>query len=501
MALLLTGWSTGAAFAQNQLTIEVKHPSVVSSGSEVPVDVIVTSVVSVPLNDLELSVSSSADLVLGAAGDGWTCTATDPRQRRCVGGVAGDQSTGVRVTMLASSTSRETALHVSAWSPTRGHLGGASVSIDTSPAPSRSDLSLVLSAPLVEVPFGSDFRVHGLVRNHGTDTAQGAWVHGTRDEGVAAVSSGWNCLDLERGFACRTDAIAPGETRELVLDLPGSDVPFVAEIPAAVAGFNLFDPQSLNNAAELAITYGTTEQFERVMFPIALPPTTGALGSRWVTEYSMVLEGAESIEIFPYISECQICTCFTPPTHPLSPGGNAYVQLPMSPYSTHPAMFYYFQKKPGHTVHFQLRTRDVSRSIENWGTELPVVMEDDFRSGSIQLLDIPTAADFRQLLRVYSPAQSPSVTVTFHSMLPPYERLATRQMTLAAQPPAYSQYLEVPHFPSYAQLSLAEVPELVGHQRVRIEITPTSSDRIWAFVSITNNQTQLVTTVTPQRIP
>jgi hypothetical protein len=42
----------------------------------------------------------------------------------------------------------------------------------------------------------------------------------------------------------------------------------------------------------------------------------------------------------------------------------------------------------------------------------------------------------------------------------------------------------------------------VAHPRVRVEATPTfiPAPPVWAFVSITNNTTQQVTTITPGRL-
>ena len=54
---------------------------------------------------------------------------------------------------------------------------------------------------------------------------------------------------------------------------------------------------------------------------------------------------------------------------------------------------------------------------------------------------------------------------------------------------------------AYAQLSLGSLPEMQGRDRIRIEVTPlTSGLRLWAFVSVTNNETQHVTVVAPQAV-
>jgi hypothetical protein len=55
-------------------------------------------------------------------------------------------------------------------------------------------------------------------------------------------------------------------------------------------------------------------------------------------------------------------------------------------------------------------------------------------------------------------------------------------------------------FPGYAEIGfVASLPELRDSALVHIELAPLSPEqRIWAFVSVTNNETQHVTTISPQ---
>ena len=67
-------------------------------------------------------------------------------------------------------------------------------------------------------------------------------------------------------------------------------------------------------------------------------------------------------------------------------------------------------------------------------------------------------------------------------------------------PPPYLREgsLELPLQPGYAELSLREVAELAGHESIWLTVESTSSNNIWAFVSITNDATQEITVVTPR---
>jgi hypothetical protein len=52
--------------------------------------------------------------------------------------------------------------------------------------------------------------------------------------------------------------------------------------------------------------------------------------------------------------------------------------------------------------------------------------------------------------------------------------------------------------PAYAQVSISDLPEVRGVETIRVEISPqTPGMRYWAFVSVTNNETQHVTNIAP----
>ena len=107
---------------------------------------------------------------------------------------------------------------------------------------------------------------------------------------------------------------------------------------------------------------------------------------------------------------------------------------------------------------------------------------------------------FRSMLRVYDvdARDNAIVEVRFYT-LTTNELLATTRSSLVSRTPA-SQF-PVPFYPGYAQLSAFEtlLPKPVGTTALRIEIVPvTPGLRYWAFVSVTNNETQHFTTITPQ---
>jgi len=135
------------------------------------------------------------------------------------------------------------------------------------------------------------------------------------------------------------------------------------------------------------------------------------------------------------------------------------------------------------TVFANSRIRDLSRSAQTAGTEIPVVRENDFRD-RVRLLNVPTGANLRGLLRVWTtgePANSFFLSAdqvpTFAPINPP---LAPVQGGLR-----YGTY----DFSGFLGTSIDHLDLSIG--------VPNGT-RVWAMVSITNNDTQQVTVISPQ---
>lgn len=235
-------------------------------------------------------------------------------------------------------------------------------------------------------------------------------------------------------------------------------------------------------------SFGQT--LESVLIPIALEePVPGAFNSLFKTEVWVVNTGTAAIKMAP---QCQIvCEDIE-----LSPGAARL----------NGAVVHYAREagRPFARVHLvagspdnltvTARVQDISRQAQTWGTELPVVRQTDLRS-SLNLVDIPTDIRFRQTLRAYSfsPTQ---VRLRIFSLptdaVSPGSVLVDEVTQLASTAASSVGYFQV--------LNLVDAyPQLLTAPRLRIEISSMSNERIWAFVSITNNETQHITTITPQK--
>jgi hypothetical protein len=140
-----------------------------------------------------------------------------------------------------------------------------------------------------------------------------------------------------------------------------------------------------------------------------------------------------------------------------------------------------------------LRIVDLSRSATAAGTEIPVVRDRDLHSSTIHLLNIPTDARFRLALRVFEMNLDRAQFAVRIFDQTTNGLLAARNITTS---------LNVP--PGEFTPGFAEMPDLLSgvatpQSQIRVEIEPlTSGAASWAYVSITNNESQQITLVTPQ---
>jgi hypothetical protein len=168
--------------------------------------------------------------------------------------------------------------------------------------------------------------------------------------------------------------------------------------------------------------------------------------------------------------------------------------------------FLYVPEARDGEVDLTMRVRDVSRDAEGFGTEVPVVPQEDFKT-SIRLLDVPTDPRFRTLLRLYGDSEiAREVTVTVYPMSG--NQVLSQRVVWLEEGQGLWDHHDFPFVAAYTRLDpLTDAVRASGHARVRIHIDGMVVSRadpplirpVWGFLSITNNVTQQVTTVTPSR--
>lgn len=220
----------------------------------------------------------------------------------------------------------------------------------------------------------------------------------------------------------------------------------------------------------------------RLLIPIA-SSGPGAFESQWVTD--LAIHNASEEIVYP---EGPFCNPFI-----LAP----CIQYFIDPHTTghhqlypigQPGAFIYLPRRLAADIDIQLRVQDLSRQAETWGTAIPVVRDTDFR-GIVRLHAIPTDGRFRDTLRIYGSVTGGVAKVRVIDETNGAVLGSTEVNVAASQDPT--------SYPPFGQIvSLRDTfPQIAGHDLVGVEI---ESPLIWAFIAVTNNETQHVTVIAPQ---
>ncbi len=254
--------------------------------------------------------------------------------------------------------------------------------------------------------------------------------------------------------------------------------------------------------------YVSPLEYETILLPsLTNSVISGAFGSRWKIEHNVYNGNGITLRApADYMHHIDLC--------PILCGDQS--QLPAGTVTPVPTFFGIQPPPPNWILHvrrevadalaFSMRVRDLSKQGDDWGAEIPVVRSRDFKT-TIQLVDVPLQARFRQTLRVYAMPQRLTccgpAAVRFYSASGALLFETTAQ--LQPMPNAIGGFetpsLGSPDFPvqpeGFELDALGAIPELAGNDSVRIEITTPALRQLWAYVAVTNNSTQHVTLVSP----
>ena len=217
--------------------------------------------------------------------------------------------------------------------------------------------------------------------------------------------------------------------------------------------------------------------FDRVLIPV-IYNGPGQKGSRWATDLWIMNGGNYSIPFLrgpvPQLDAEQIADYSVN-------APNGYILYPV--------------RDSTKDLAINVLARDLSRQGEALGTEIPVVRERDFEDRRILLMNIPSDPQFRVTLRAYALDELPLDSRMNYWI---YDHETGAQVAfgiLRLEPPASEH---TPYSGTIGDL-LAAHPEIVNKGRLRLSISPlrAESGRFWAFVSVTNNETQHVTVISP----
>lgn len=240
-------------------------------------------------------------------------------------------------------------------------------------------------------------------------------------------------------------------------------------------------------------------EYSRVLLPLYLDqPLPGALGSSWTTEFAV--HNPTNREW--HLEYCRFESCFLDsrsdenltsgetqtalPERLLRPEPGRGIVMWFKPVGSDPVA-------PTDALSVQLRAKDLSRQERSAGTEIPVVREAAFRTSTVRLLSVPVDGRFRAMLRIYDvDLDQASFAVRIFDETTG-ARVSETVVVATLSRPQSARFRFDPAYAQVAELSGA------GAQRIRVEVEPlTSGSKFWAFISITNNESQEFTVVTPQ---
>lgn len=224
---------------------------------------------------------------------------------------------------------------------------------------------------------------------------------------------------------------------------------------------------------------------EQFLVPVFLDPVKGAYGSEFRTELHGLNAGRNQLlKVWGLQPVCRttppICgDWLTEPMVSLEPGvfGTDLADYQLYQTGT-PGRFIEVPRAQKDDLSLSLRVSDTSRSAENFGTEIPVVRTADFFRTGFALLGVPLDPRFRNTLRLY--ATGPT---TVHLLVGNDIHEVALRAGAHAFDPAYAQFTAFP----------------AGSGTIRVLAAgKENGPAVWGFITVTNNETQHITTIAPR---
>lgn len=215
---------------------------------------------------------------------------------------------------------------------------------------------------------------------------------------------------------------------------------------------------------------------ETVLLPLLISAVPGANGSLWRSDLRAT--NTTGAPIVFWLNECRVsagCTenATIAPWETRTYSGSA----PNGRFASPPT-----------GIKLQLRVYDVSRAHQSAGVELPTLRSSDFSWTGIELPGVRIGEDFRGLLRIYGRKCNAAVRVDVVDG----DGKVSESRELDLQGICDGR-------PSYAQLDLTTLLRNRSDEVTLRLSTPAERQPLWAFVSMTNNNTSEVTIISPAR--
>jgi hypothetical protein len=245
-----------------------------------------------------------------------------------------------------------------------------------------------------------------------------------------------------------------------------------------------------SSARQLPFTFNgpVPETFVRFLLPTFTEPVHGAQGSEFHTQLRARVSGpnVDPVHVFGVHEDC-LFVCIAGEMDPLWLTHDDPLEPQDVSYDGRPARFVYVPAGEVSSFTANLRVFDVSRDADNYGTEMPIVHQREFTEEQLAMLGVPSDPRFRNTLRVYNVRFLPMVVTMSINDVEAARIVVPAAMNIFN--PGVAVY--------------SDFPQNVGPMTVTIDQPAAHNDTefrepVWAFITVTNNETQLITTVTPR---
>ena len=231
----------------------------------------------------------------------------------------------------------------------------------------------------------------------------------------------------------------------------------------------------------------------------------GAFGAQWHT--SVIVSNRQATG-FVSGTHAQFSICDGPPDS----CGSPYLPAGMTSkvFSDSPHGLFINAANAGAAVFATVHIAAEPRDPDTEGTEIPIARDSDFGS-SMKLVNVPTGVangqPVRGLLRLYAPlpggtglpTPTGTVFVTVYDVKNPAVVAAKIEITLTQAEPDVVGYAEL-DLSRFASISPFVNIDVDAGQIAPVlqPVFPSSTVNVWGFVTITNNVTNTVITITPR---
>lgn len=308
-------------------------------------------------------------------------------------------------------------------------------------------------------------------------------------EGTNLVAPGTNCVAACNGtcavkvfFGAKEASVVSATPETIVVTAPAQREGMAVNVRIGAAAY----------AGEFYYSSGSViarEEYTRYLLPLTTVWASGAGGSQWMTRY-MVHNGLDDgIQLAGPLGQMIMC-----PPMPTTLGGHDSMEMEVMRRDGADGAFIYVPNAADERVMMALRVRDVSRVAQGFGTEIPMVPDRDFRK-TVHLIGVPTDSRYRATLRIYGDTSAPMRANVRVFAEDSSALIEERSVDLSGIVTTMS--VEFPEHPAYTALDPLSNAVRAAGARVRIAVTSESGEPLWALLSITNNETQQVTTIAP----